>query len=77
MDISALMISDPKTGEKSVSLSLLMITFFLIVLAGGLEIAGVIKSTGVFLELFMTNAGLYFGRRLTFANGKASSLEKE
>lgn len=64
---------DPRTKQKSVSLTLLLITFLLALAAIGLEIAGLSKTTSGALELFYANAGLYFGRR--FASQKGSILD--
>jgi hypothetical protein len=64
MNLDLLWVADPKTKEGSISLTLLMITFAAALIACGLEIAGVIKSTSSMVELFYANAGLYFGRRL-------------
>lgn len=56
-------VEDPKTKEKSVSLTLLVWAAMLVIVAGSLEMFEVIKSTSVFPELLYTAAGLYFGRR--------------
>ena len=64
MDISKVFIIDPITGQKSVSLTLLIVSFVGIVIAAGLEAANVIHTTSVLNELYFANAGLYFGRRI-------------
>lgn len=68
-----LFILDPKTKERSVSLTLLLVSFISVLIASGLEMAGVIKTVSVVPELFFACAGLYFGRKYT--NKTGSSLE--
>lgn len=75
MDSTKLFVVDPTTGNKSVSLTLLVAGFVLVVAAGGLQVAGVVSSTGPFTELFYSASALYFGRRLNIS-GKSFSSEK-
>lgn len=56
---------DPKTNEKSVSLTLLMFSYILLCFVGGLQVAEVIQSLSIFPELFWTTTALYFGRKLS------------
>lgn len=60
--IKKTVISSAKAMKEEISMTLMVISFFLIVLAGGLEIFEKTKSTGPFMELFGTCCGLYFGR---------------
>jgi hypothetical protein len=68
-------IIDPKTKEKSVSLTFVVITSVLCCIAAGLEMAGVVKSTSILMELYMSSCGLYFGRKFTGTKGQV--IEKE
>lgn len=54
------------TGQPSVSLTLMLVSFVVLLVIGVLDICSVVKSTGIFLELFLTTVGLYFGRRVNF-----------
>lgn len=74
MNLNLLWIADPKTKEGSISLTLLMVTFIAALVACGLEVAGVIKSTSSIVELFYANVALYFGRRFNM-NGKSFASE--
>lgn len=67
-------IEDPKTKEPSISLTIVVITGILCLIGAGLEMGGVVKSTSMLMELYLTACGLYFGRKFTGAKG---SLEKE
>lgn len=70
---------DPKTSTPSVSLTLLIISFIGVVVAGALQLAGKTETASVFLELFYANCALYFSRRFTM-NGKSfdsTQSEKE
>lgn len=70
-------ITDPRTKEPSVSLTLLLVTFASVLLAACLQMAGVISDTSVLTELFYANSALYFGRRFTFKNNNYSSEKTE
>ena len=56
-------ITDPKTGQKSVSLSLMIVSFCSIIGCSFAKVTGNLESTGPLLELFYATAALYFGRR--------------
>ncbi len=49
---------------KSVSLTLMIISFAILSILGILQCFSVIKDIGPFMELFITTVSLYFGRRL-------------
>lgn len=68
-------IVDPKVNEKSVSVTLLLASFTVCIVAAGLEMASVVKSTSVAFELFGACAALYAGRKFTTAKGAV--IEKE
>lgn len=65
---------DPKTEEKSVSLTLLVCSFILLVLVGVMQVLNKVTTTGPFAELFYSATALYFGRRLNFG-GKVFTSE--
>jgi hypothetical protein len=69
-------IKDPKTSQKSVSLTLLLISFIALLVGGGLEMFEVIKTVSVLENLFFTCAGLYFGRRINISKDN-KDLAKE
>ena len=67
-------IEDPNSKTPSVSLTLLVISFTATIVAGALNMSGVVASTSIFTELTYSCVALYFGRRTTFA-GKVFSSE--
>lgn len=66
---------DPKTGEQSISLTLLIVTFLCAIGAGALNMFGKTSSTSIFAELFYSSAALYFSRRFSIG-GKSFSADK-
>lgn len=68
-------IKDPKSKEESVSLTLVVIAGILCVIGAGLEMSGIVKSTSILMELYLSSCGLYFGRKFTGSKGQI--LEKE
>lgn len=56
-------IKDPKTGEPSVSLTLLMVSFIAILIASFMNIADFTSKFGLLQEVFYSMVGLYFLRR--------------
>lgn len=68
-------IIDPKTKEPSISLTMVVVMGVLCIIGAGLEMSGVVKSTSILMELFLTSCGLYFGRKFTGSKGQI--LEKE
>lgn len=74
MNLDKVWVKDPKTGELSVSLTLVVV-FALVSLFGMfLEMSGVTNNTSMCFEMFGAACGLYFGRKYTSAKG--SILEK-
>jgi hypothetical protein len=71
---------DPRTKEPSVSLSLLLTSFVLIVVGVICELTKLTESTSILMELFYANAALYFGRKFQGKSGNnletASKEEK-
>ena len=75
-------LKDPITQVPSVSLTLLVATFVLTVIAGGLQMSGCVQSTSLFAEMFYSAVALYFGRRLNiggkaYTSDKAEEVKKE
>lgn len=68
-------VNDPATKTPSVSLSLLVVSFTAVIVAGALHMAGVVSNTSLFTEVFYSSTALYFGRRLNIA-GKAFTADK-
>lgn len=68
---------DPKNNHKSVSLTLLIISFMVLVVVGLLDVFRVVESVGVFLELFLSTGALYFGRTMVFNNKKYGTEKAE
>lgn len=62
---------DPKTKEKSVSLSLMFISFVALLVASTFHLSGVTDNTSSLTELFGICTGLYFGRRFQGKSGNA------
>lgn len=73
MDLKKMWIKDPKTGEESVSLTLVIVSATVCFIAAGLEMAGLIKTVSICFEMFGASCGLYWGRR--FGNGKVNISE--
>ena len=66
--------TDPKTGQPSVSLGILLLATLVMVIAVGINIAGYAKSTDLVVEFWMGSAGLYWGRK--FASKDGAVLEE-
>ena len=77
MDSDKLWIRDPKTKEKSVSLTMVVISFIGAIVASRLEMYGLADNTGSTLELFYASAGLYWGRKFTTKSGSIEPESKE
>ena len=67
---------DPKNGKQSVTLTLMIISFILLVAGVIAMIFGKIDSIGPLLELYVTNTVLYYGRRAKLKT-KNLSVEQE
>ena len=59
-------LTDPKSDKKSVSLTMLAITFLLFVALSTCEALGYEIKAGGVSELFYASTSLYFFRKLTF-----------
>lgn len=64
-----LWITDPKTKEKSVSLTLLIASFTVLLGASTLHLSHLTENTSSLLELFYATCALYLGRKFTSKNG--------
>lgn len=60
-------------GNPSITRTLVLISFGLLVIAGGLEMFEVTKTTSVFETLYISNLGVYLGRRFEFKKGDKST----
>lgn len=72
-----LWVNDPVTKLPSVSLTMLLATFILVITAGALSMFGLVKDSSIFSEIFYSSVALYFGRRLNIANKTFSSDKAE
>lgn len=73
---------DPKDGGPSVSLTILVVSFICVLVAGTLHMFDKVSSTSLFSEVFYSAAALYFGRRIgiggkVFSSEKAETIEKK
>ena len=66
-----LWITDPKTKEKSVSLTLMSVAFVALLVASTFHLSGLVENTSSLTELFGICTGLYFGRRFQGKSGNA------
>ena len=64
---------DPKTDKESVSLTLMMASFLILVVLSTLKALEHVNYVGAFQELFYATAALYFGRRVNINNKLFSS----
>lgn len=59
-------LNDPKDSKPSVTLTFTTVSLILLIVACGLEMSGLVKSTSQLFELFGANLAAYVGRRLTW-----------
>lgn len=57
---------DPKDGKPSITLTFTTVSFILLIIGCGLEMAGLTKGTSQLFELFGGNLAAYVGRRVTW-----------
>jgi hypothetical protein len=69
-------IQDPITKQPSVSLTNLVVSIILLLVATGLDLAGKVKGTSIVLEYFGVSSALYFSRRINI-NGREFTSESE
>ena len=69
-------IEDPISKKPSVSLTNLIISIVLLLVATGLDLAGKVKGTSIALEYFGVSSALYFSRRINL-NGRSFTAESE
>ncbi len=68
-------VSSAKAIKEEISLSLLIVSFILIMVTGILQVFKRVDSTGPFMNLFLTCGGLYFGR--SWVKQTANNKENE
>lgn len=72
-----LFLKDPNSDKVSVSLTLLIASFTMLVVLGIAQVKGRIATTGVFEQLFYACAGLYFGRNLKLSKDSKELTKNE
>lgn len=70
-------IKGAKAIKAEISLTLMVLSFLLIVGTGICQVLKKIDSTGPFMELFLTCCGLYFGRSWVKQGAKTKEKEAE
>ena len=68
---------DPKTGEPSLTLTLVWISFYMLIAGSIAFIMGRIETTGPLLEIYITNATLYFSRRFNLSTKNLTVTQTE
>jgi hypothetical protein len=71
-----LWLKDPKTGEGSVAVTMVSVSFVAVLIAASLHMAGKITDTSVIMELFYSTAGLYGVRKFTSAKLESTTEGK-
>lgn len=74
MDLDGLWIKR-EPAEKSVSLTLVLISFSVCIIAMGLEMVELVKNTSMSFEFFCACSSLHFGK--SWISSKGQSLKKE
>lgn len=69
MDISKILVQDPKEKVPSVSLTMMLASFIIVLIASVLDMMGKVKSTSIILEVFWGTCGLYWGRKFNSKSG--------
>ena len=57
---------DPRTKQRSISFTMLIITFIALLVSQGLLIFGKVNNTGQLLEIFISTCSLYFGTHVIY-----------
>lgn len=73
MKVDLLWIQEPKTKEPSTSLTLVVLSALILIVAIGLEMSGLVKNTSMCFEFFGASCGLHFGNR--FISSKGNTIE--
>lgn len=76
MNVRLAFVEDPVTNKPSVSLTNLVLSILFLLVAGGLDLAGITKGTSIALEYFGVSSALYFSRRINL-NGRNFAAEGE
>lgn len=75
MNLDKIWVKDPKSGDSSVSLTIVVIMTLVCLFGMALEITGVTNNTSMSFEMFGAACGLYWGRKWT--SSKGASLESK
>ena len=75
IDPDFFLLIDPRTKERSVSFTMVIITFVALMIAQGLFIFGKVNNTAQLLEIFISTASLYFGCHISY-KGNTYSADK-
>lgn len=66
-------ISDPVAKVPSVTLTFAVVFGVALLIAAGLEVAGLVKSTSILLEAFVGTLATYLGRRISWGSKSYSA----
>lgn len=82
MDSDWYILVDPKTKQKCVSFTLLVVTFIVTLVAEGMYMYGKLQNAGQMVEIFYSTCALYFGTNSkfgdkVFSSGKAEQIEQK
>lgn len=82
MDNDWFVLTDPRTKQKCVSFTLLVVTFIVTLVAQGMYMYGKLQNAGQLVEIFYSTCALYFGTNSTFgskvfSSGKAEQIEQK
>lgn len=67
------LVHDPVRKEPSASLTLVVLSSFVVLVNIGLDLSGVAKESNMTIEFFLISTGLYFGR--SFSSKRGTTLE--
>lgn len=70
-------LTDPKTKQKCVSFTLLVVTFVVMLVTQGMYMYGKLANSGQIVEIFYSVCVLYFGTNSKFGNQVFSSDKAE
>lgn len=70
-------LTDPRTKQKCVSFTLLVVTFIVTLVAQGMYMYGKLQNSGQLVEIFYSTCALYFGTNSTFGSKVFSSQKAD
>lgn len=70
-------LKDPKTGKRSVSLTIVWISLTFLIFTGILDVLGKVQGTSIALEFFLVACSLYWGRRVSFSKTDGLKVEEK